>query len=323
MTESELLTLITAGEHSRQQFKSDMTNADALAAELAAFANSGGALLLGVKDDGSVAGLDGADIRRLNQLLSNAASQHVRPPVHPLTENIVTAQGMVMVVNVQDGLSKPYLDAKGRLWVKQGADKRHVTSREEMQRMFQRSGLIRADLLPQAGSSHDDLDLAAFAAYYLRRYGHSLESNGATLDQVLQNIGLGDGRELNLAGMLLFGKNPLRWCPAFTIKAVAFPGTVIWDTRYLDSEDISGTLSEQYQRALAFLKRNLHHVQNDQGFNSLGELEIPEVALQELLVNALVHRDYFTSASIRILIYTDRVEILSPGDLPDSLSPAM
>jgi hypothetical protein len=56
------------------------------------------------------------------------------------------------------------------------------------------------------------------------------------------------------------------------------------------------------------------------GFNTLGELEIPEAAIEELLVNALIHRDYFTSASIRIMVFSDRVEIISPGDLPDSLS---
>jgi hypothetical protein len=61
-------------------------------------------------------------------------------------------------------------------------------------------------------------------------------------------------------------------------------------------------------------------VQGDQGFNSLGRLEIPEAALEELLVNALIHRDYFTSASIRVLVFADRVEIISPGHLPDSLN---
>lgn len=81
-------------------------------------------------------------------------------------------------------------------------------------------------------------------------------------------------------------------------------------------------LLEQFKGAFAFLKRNLHHVQRGQGFNSPGTLEIPEAALEELLVNALAHRDYFTSASIRILIFSDRVEIISPGHLPDSLSVA-
>jgi predicted HTH transcriptional regulator len=89
---------------------------------------------------------------------------------------------------------------------------------------------------------------------------------------------------------------------------------------FQDSEDIGGTLLEQYQRSFAFIRRNLHHVQRGRGFNTLGELEIPETALEELLVNALIHRDYFTSASIRLMVFTDRVEIASPGHLPDGLS---
>jgi len=136
----------------------------------------------------------------------------------------------------------------------------------------------------------------------------------------LQNLGLGDGHELTLAGLMLFGRNQQRWRPAFSIKAVAFFGTSIADSHYQDSQDFSGTLPVQYAEALAFIKRNLRRVQGDQGFNSPGILEVPEVALQELLVNALVHRDYFTSASIRILVFRDRIEIISPGHLPDSLS---
>lgn len=118
----------------------------------------------------------------------------------------------------------------------------------------------------------------------------------------------------------MFGRQPQRWRPAFQVKAVAFPDTSLADSRYLDSEDIGGTLLEQFKGSFAFIRRNLHHVQRGRGFNTLGELEIPETALEELLVNALIHRDYFTSASIRILVFANRVEIASPGHLPDSLS---
>ncbi|MDR3300636.1 MAG: putative DNA binding domain-containing protein [Candidatus Accumulibacter sp.] len=321
MTETELLQLLTRGEDSRHQFKRDAASADSLAAELAAFANSGGGrLFLGVADDGSVAGLDGVAVRRLNQLLGNASSQHVRPPVHPLSENVPTANGIVMVVSVPDGLAKPYVDRQGRIWVKQGADKRHVTAREEMQRMFQRSGLVHADVVPVAGTSAADINEKSFQSYFGRRYGQNNEFAGQTPEQLLQNLGLGDGHELNLAGLMLFGQRPQHWRPAFEVKAVAFPGTALHDTRYLDSEDAGGTLLEQYQHSFAFIRRNLHHVQRGRGFNTLGELEIPETALEELLVNALIHRDYFTSASIRLMVFTDRVEIASPGHLPDSLS---
>jgi ATP-dependent DNA helicase RecG len=86
LTEAILLERIGLGEHTRQQFKRTFNSPDALAAELAAFANSGGGtLLIGVSDDGTITGLSALDIRHLNQMLSNASSQHVRPPVHPLT----------------------------------------------------------------------------------------------------------------------------------------------------------------------------------------------------------------------------------------------
>ncbi|MCC7545535.1 MAG: putative DNA binding domain-containing protein [Aquabacterium sp.] len=324
LTEVALLQRVALGEHTRQQFKRTFSSPDALAAELAAFANSGGGtLLIGVNDDGSLAGLDAAELRRLNQMLSNASSQHVRPPLHPHTENVQTHAGLVMVVTVPNGLAKPYLDQQGRIWVKQGADKRHVTAREEMQRMFQRGGLVYADVVPVAGTTSADLDEPAFRRYLAQHYSAN-DADGARaalpLDALLQNLGLGDGHELTLPGLMLFGRNPLRWRPAFTIKAVAFFGNSIADSHYQDSQDFSGTLPAQYAEALAFIKRNLRRVQGDQGFNSPGILEVPEIALQELLVNALVHRDYFTSASIRILVFRDRIDIVSPGALPDSLS---
>ncbi|CAN5881048.1 putative DNA binding domain-containing protein [soil metagenome] len=321
LDEAALQERIALGEHTRQQFKRHFHNPDALAAELAAFANSGGGtLLIGVDDDGSIAGLSAADIRQLNQMLSNASSQHVRPPIHPHTENVKTHAGLVMVVTVPNGLAKPYLDPQGRIWVKQGADKRHVTAREEMQRMFQSGGLVYADVVPVAGTTSADLDEPTFRRYLAQHYSADATQAGLPLDAVLQNLGLGDGLELTLAGLMLFGRNQQRWRPAYSIKAVAFFGTSIADSHYQDSQDFSGTLAAQYAEALAFIKRNLRRVQGGQGFNSPGILEVPEVALQELLVNALVHRDYFTSASIRILVFRDRIEIISPGHLPDSLS---
>lgn len=222
MTESELRGLITNGEDSRHQFKRDVTNGDGLAAEQVAFTNSGGGrLLLGVADDGTITGLDAPAVRRLNQLLSNTSSQLVRSPVHPATENVATSDGVVMVVTVPDGLAKPYMDNLGRIRVKHGSDKRHVTAREELQRLFQRAGLIFADVVPVAGSSAADLDTRAFSAYFERRFGRRPDADGQPLDQVLQNIGLGDGRELNLAGVMLFAQRPQRFRPAFMIKAVA------------------------------------------------------------------------------------------------------
>jgi len=320
MTESELLQILARGEDSQHQFKRDFSNADALAAELIAFANSaGGQLFIGVSDDGQVSGLSKADVARINQLLSNSASQHVRPPINPASANIQTVHGIVMVVGVSEGLNKPYVDTQGRIWVKSGADKRHVTAREEMQRLFQTAGLVYADEVPARPASLDDLDATALGMYFSQRYRKPIEASGQPLPQLLQNLNLARDGVPNLAGLLLFGKTPQYIKPAFTIKAVAFPGTVLHDSRYLDSEDLDGNLPEQYRRGMAFIKRNLRHQQSGSSFNSPSQLEVPEEVFEELLVNALVHRDYFISAPIRLLIFADRVEIISPGHLPNHL----
>ena len=321
LTPQQLQTILAQGEDSQHQFKRNLTNVDALAAELVAFANAnGGHLIIGVDDNGNVTGLTREDIARLNQLLSNAASQHVRPPLHPTTQNMTLEQGMIMIVSVLEGLNKPYMDNQARIWVKAGADKRHVTAREEIQRMFQASGLVYAEetLIPDSHSN--DLHSLLLGNYIQNRYGKTLDELSLPLERIIQNLKLGKGGVLNLAGLLLFGKNPQQFRPAFMVKAVYMEGTSIVSQQYRDSEDIEGPLINQYERALSFITRNLHHLQAGQGVNSLGKLEIPEIALQEVLVNALIHRDYFISAPIRILLFTDRLEIISPGHLPNHLT---
>lgn len=110
MNQDELRAILARGEDSRHQFKRDFNNVNALAAELIAFANrSGGYLLIGVDDGGEVTGLTPQALGRLNQLLSNAASQNVKPPINPTTCNVQTEQGLVMVIEVAEGLNKPYV----------------------------------------------------------------------------------------------------------------------------------------------------------------------------------------------------------------------
>jgi ATP-dependent DNA helicase RecG len=176
MNETELLAILARGEDSRHPFKENFSNVDSLAAKLVAFSNSsGGLLIVGANDAGEVVGLIAADIHRLNQLLSNAASQSVRPPVHPLWLNVRTARGLLMVIQAPDGLNRPYTDNQGRIWVKSGADKRHITAREEMQRLFQQAGLIYADEVPVAQATVADIDHKALEEYFENRYREPLE----------------------------------------------------------------------------------------------------------------------------------------------------
>ncbi len=323
----ELIQRIDRGEDSRTQFKRNITNTQSLAGDLVAFSNSsGGQILIGVEDDGTITGLTGDDIRRLNQLVANAATNNVRPSVNPETENVSVSDTVVMAVSVREGVSKPYSDNGGVFWVKCGADKRRVTSREEIQRLLQGAALVHADEVPIPGTTTADIDLRHFGSFYEKEYGERLDVSEAaeegkpTFGQVLRNLGLVKGDELTLAGLLLFGERPQRFRPAFVVKAVSFVGNSAAGVKYRDSEDIDGCLRDLHRGTMSFLTRNLRQVQDEKGFNTQGDLEVPTDALQELVVNMLLHRDYFISAPWRVFIFDDRIEIISPGHLPNNLT---
>ena len=317
----ELIEIIKRGEDSRVQFKQDVTNGEALAGDLVAFSNSkGGRLLIGVDDQGLVRGLSPDDVRRLNQLISNTATNNVRPSISVETDNIAMADGLVMVVSVHEGISKPYCDNKGVYWVKTGADKRRVTSREEIQRLFQASDLVHADEVPVAGTTVGDIDVDHFNEFYERQYGREPDTVEQSLGKLLENLGLARGAALNLAGLLMFTKKPQKYRPELVVKAVSFVGKEPTAAKYRDSEDITGNLKELHVRTMSFLTRNLRRLQGDKGVNTEGELEVPIAALEELVVNMLLHRDYFISAPWRVFIFDDRIELISPGELPNNLT---
>ena len=321
METTELIDLLSRGEDSRQQFKTDMNNADALAAEIVAFSNTaGGRIFIGVNDDGSVRGLSGADIARLNLLISNVASQVVRPAVNPLTENVPHPAGTVLVLSIAEGVNKPYMDKNGAIWVKNGSDKRRATSREELQRLFQQAGLVHADETPVGGLSAGDVDMPYFETFFEQQFDEPLAQHNQPLPQLLTNMNLMNQGQLNVAGGLLFAKVPQYALPAFIVKAVAFVGTRIEDERYVDSRDITGKLADVFQQTLGFIVANTRASQGEQGFNSQGQPEIPRIVWEELVANALIHRDYFVSAPVRVLVFANRVEIISPGHLPNNLT---
>ena len=104
------------------------------------------------------------------------------------------------------------------------------------------------------------------------------------------------------------------------VKAIRYPGNAIHVSKYVDAEDFSGSLRKVFDDSLAFVMRNLYKVQAGRGVNAPGTPEIPEAVFEELLVNALVHRDYLVSAPIRLFIFDNRIEIIRPGHLPDNLT---
>ena len=321
METSELIEIISRGEDSRHQFKADFTNADSLSAEMVAFANgTGGRLLIGVSDSSTVIGLSPEAVGRLNQLISNAASQNVRPALDPSTENVFHSNGTVLVVTISEGINKPYMDRNGVIWVKSGSDKRRATSREEMQRLFQNAALVHADETPVKGIGVAEIDLSYFEAFFSNQFGETVADHDIPLPQLLGNMNLTNGEFLNVAGALVFAKAPQFRLPAFIVKAMAFPGEEMETDRYIDSRDITGKLADVFQQTLGFLISNTGTIQNEQSVNSIGVPEVPRIVWEELLANALIHRDYFISAPVRVFVFSNRVEIISPGHLPNNLT---
>lgn len=319
----ELLNIINAGETSRVQFKEKLDNPDSIAAEMIAMSNSkGGMILFGIRDKtGEIIGLDYQQLQLTENKLATIANDSVKPQIFILTEVVPlpsdTGVKNILVASLEEGIAKPYKDRNGTIWIKQGGDKRRLTDNNEQMRLFQQSGILYADEMIVPNTGVNDIDGEKVKAYLHKIQGDNIE---IPKDLLYKNLNILKSGRLTLGGLLFFAVNPQQYRPAFCIKAVSFFGNDIGGTDYRDSIDIVGTIPEMFEKGIAFFKTNLRHTQQEQNFNSTGILEISQIALEELLQNALTHRDYSKNAPVKILIFDNRVEIVSPGALPNSLT---
>lgn len=325
MNAIELLDIISAGETSKVQFKQEMDD-DKFAAEMIAMSNSkGGIILVGVKDKtGEVIGLTYDQLQSYNNRLANIANDKIKPQIFISTEVVTisseTGENKILVVYIDEGTNKPYKDNSGTIWVKQGADKRRLIDNNEIMRLFQQSGKVYIDEMVIPNTTIADVDKTKVEKYIkvIQKAGSEVEVE--IEEQLLVNLNIMKDNKLTLGGLEFFSKNPQKHRPAFCIKAISFFGNSIGGSSYRDSKDIEGTIPEMFDQAMGFLTANLRSLQADQNFNTVGQLEISKIALEELLQNALTHRDYSKNSPIRIMIFDDRVEIVSPGALPNSLT---
>jgi ATP-dependent DNA helicase RecG len=326
MNAIELLDIISTGETSKVQFKEELPHRDSVAQEIVAKSNSlGGDILLGVKDvTGEVTGLTAEQVESYDRVISEIAD-NLKPPVYLTTEVVKVIDNNtgknVLVVHVQEGVNKPYKTAKGEIYVMQGSNKRLLTDNAEIMRLFQNSGNLLADEMEVYHTSINDVDEKLFADYFKKEFENTFEERGLNLEQALQRKRVLRNNQLTLAGLLFFGKEPQSIKPALTIKAVSYFGNDIAGNNYRSKpKDLTGTIPQLFEKALDFLTNNLASIQTGDSFNSQGKLEISRIALEEFLQNALVHRDYFKNSPIRLLIFDNRIEIISPGKLPNSLT---
>lgn len=229
--------------------------------------------------------------------------------------------------------------------MKNGADKRKVFDNAELAEMMTDCGSFAPDEAGVRDATVNDLDATTIKQFLGNRFERVLEKKGLTGDafneasldmicsaiakehdceKILRNLRFirPDGT-LTVAAMLLFGKYTQRWMPMMTAKCICFAGNSVGSKVFRDKvndADMEGNLLHQYDTIMDFFTRNLHNVQVGDEFNSMGKLEIPYTSLVEFTVNSLVHRSLNMKAPVRIFIFDNRVEIHSPGALPNGLT---
>ena len=347
MTEQELLQLRDLAEDGKVQFKERVTDRYEIGCEMVAFSNSrGGKLVIGINDkSGAINALSFMELQETTNLLTSIASENVIPNVLIDVDNVPTSGGAVVIATISEGKNKPYHDNKGIIWVKNGADKRKVFDNSELAEMMSECGSFAPDEVAVPNATIDDLDADTIKLYLMSRFApvfkgkninelnmkdYSLDAmaetiiKGATIEKLLRNLHFirPDGK-ITVAAMLLFGKYTQRWLPVMTAKCISYIGNSIGGTQFRDKMhdmEIEGNLLHQFRTIMNFFTRNLRKVQVEKEFNSIGELEIPYESLTEYVVNALVHRSLNIKSPIRIFIFDNRVEIHSPGALPNGLT---
>lgn len=319
----ELIQRVSNGEDSFTQFKEQAIKAKELAKEFVAFSNAeGGIIIFGVADDGEIKGLSLDEIEEVGQLVGNTANENVKPPIHPLIKNMTIDDKKVMVVFVKNGASKPYKTSSGVFYTKSGADKKLISD-EELRRLFAESKRLYADEEIVTGSDISDLNSEQFYNFLEKddsKIYEEVKQDTLSLSSVLENRELLKNDQLTLAGNLIFGMNPQKYNSSFYVDCVYFDGDDISVNKFISKKTLKGSFEKLFNDSLAFVVSNLKKKQVDDEFNTKGKLEIDERVLTELIVNALVHRDYYINSSIKIFMFHNRIEIVSPGKLTNSLT---
>ncbi len=317
-----LSEIIQQGENEAVEFKTADVHADSLAKELVAFSNSGGgSIIIGVDDDGEILGIDPEWDGET--WVANIARNNVIPAIDCKIEYAaVTLESnqnkKVLQITVPKGKDKPYQTNKSQYLVRVGSTNR-VTSIHELMRLFQQSGVFHFDSTTVQGARLSSVN-KSLLDQYLAQYNVSL-ADEPDESILLRNMDIMDGDNLTMAGLLIFGINPQRYFSNACISYAHFVGEEISD-ELIDKQVIGGTLPEQIEKTLATLKHNIKQPSIIVGAKTQATTPTySDKVLRELIVNAVTHRNYSIEGSrIRIMHYANRIEFISPGRLPNTIT---
>lgn len=345
MKKADLLELIANGENSGVEFKRDDVRPEQLAKEVVALANlQGGRILLGVEDDGSVSGIVRSDLE--TWVMDTVFGRYVHPLILPFYEEVALQDGKrVAIVTITQGTAKPYVLRSGNreeIYVRVGSTSRLAT-REQQARLFESGGMLHAETLPVSGTSLGSLDTARLEDYLVNVAGDP-EVPAAPEDWERRLMGLGllagrdDGKPVcTIAGLVLFGRSPRRSLRQAGVRWMSFDGR---DMAYRAEDDtlMDGPLVALFEgragsgrqlvepglvERLADRMRPFISRESDASAETLRRERVfryPLDALRETILNALVHRDWTRALEVEVVNYADRLEVVSPGALQNSMT---
>ncbi len=279
---------------------------------LIAFANTaGGTLIVGRSDDGTIVGVD--DIFAAEEMLANAIADSIEPPLMPEIE-IVSSEGKsLLVVQVPYWRGAFFLKNKGLeqgTYIRLGSTNR-LAGPELLENLKQSLSRVSFDQLPCFETTIESLDRAQIERVFSRSLEKSkLESLGILVNYAGKLV-------CSNGGIILFGKEELRHrlFPNATVRCARFRGTEKVD--FIDHYDVEGTIVDATREVPGFIRRNTRVAAKIEGIQREDIPEYSEIALREVLVNALVHADYSIGGmNPKIAIFSNRLEIESPGMLP-------
>jgi ATP-dependent DNA helicase RecG len=348
MLKSELLEIIAHGENSGIEFKRDDLRPEQLAKEIVALANfQGGRLLLGVEDDGTISGIQREDLE--TWVMDTVFGRYVHPLILPFYEEVtLDDEKRVAVLTLSQGVFKPYVlrhNSREEIYVRVGSTSR-LASREQQAQLFESGGLLHAETLPVSGTGLSDLDQARLSDYLQNIAGDlNLPQTTDEWEQRLGGLGLmakhtdkaASPAVCTIAGLVLFGRNPRRALKHAGVRWMSFAGA---DKEYQAQDDIvldgpmvalwqgkidgSRTLIEEglverlASRMQPFTSKESAYV-ND-GMRRERTASYAFDAVRETILNALVHRDWTKPIEVEVVNYSDRLEVISPGAMQNSMT---
>lgn len=345
MLKKELLELIANGENSLVEFKRDDIRPEQLAKEIVAFANSyGGKLLVGVEDGGIPSGIQRVDLERW--IMDTVCAHYVYPAIIPQYEEVLLADNLrVAVITVPIGASKPYVmkhNDREVFYIRAGSTSR-IANRDQIIRMSASGGMLHVETLPVPRTSLKSLDMARLENYFRDILAEpSLPRNDKEWELRLEDMGFLAGNNeqkkvCTIAGLVLFGINPRRYLKQAGLRIMVFDSD---DKEYkalldivLDApmvarvevidQRVSGLVDDGLvEKAAAALYPFITEESEtiNSGFRRPLKRFYPWNAIRELILNALAHRDWTRNTDIEICRYNDRLEVISPGALPNSMT---